>query len=124
MMSKKNGKQMQPDERMERLNKMLAGKVEPPNEMVGYFVEQMRKIGSEADNVRKSLQQYRDMASQLESRAHELQGMQKKCVEDIQHWDKDDTKLEDEEPQLEGEDERPQPTPVPRPLDRSAESTT
>ena len=90
-------KELTPDERMERLNKMLAGKIEPSNEMVCYFVDQMRKVSADADAVRKNLQQYRDMATQLEARARELQGMQKKCIEDINHWDKPPTRTGDGE---------------------------
>jgi hypothetical protein len=95
MKNKAKKEELTADEFMERLNKMLAGKIDPPNEMVGYFVDQMRKIGSEADVVRKNLQQHRETAARLENRARELQGMQQKCIQDVQHWDKPEEPVEE-----------------------------
>lgn len=80
-------KTMSQEDQLERLNKMLSGKIKPPSDMVAYFVDQMRKISSESDLIRKNLQQHRDSVVQLEARGREMQGAQKKCVEDIRHWD-------------------------------------
>lgn len=83
-----NAEQIEKAERAERLQKIVAGRIPPPNETVGYFVGQLRKIFAETDQVNRNLQQARAAVEQAEARARELRGMRSKYLEDIENWDK------------------------------------
>lgn len=91
--------QLEEADRAERLQKILTGRIAPPNEMVDYLVAQLRKVIAEIDQVSRNLQQAKAAAEQAEARARELRGMRIKYLEDIRHWDKPeevtDKKVED-----------------------------
>lgn len=78
-----------PAEKQERLQKLVSGRITPPNEMVRYFVDQLRQVFAETDAVNKQLQQHRAAATQAENRVRELLGMRNKYLDDIRHWDKE-----------------------------------
>ena len=79
--------QLEKQEQRERLEKLLTGRIKPPTEMVGYSVDQARKIMAEAEQGTRQLQQHKTMVAQLETRIAELRGMHGKCMDDIRHWD-------------------------------------
>lgn len=76
-----------PAEQQERLQKLLSGRLSSENEMVCYFVEKLRKVIAETDQLQKRYQQYQKTVTQLEHRLRELQGMQSTYAEDLKHWD-------------------------------------
>lgn len=75
-------------EKLERVQRLVAGKMEPPNEFCAYLVQQIQQASAEADNVQKNLQQHRETAAKLENRAKELRGVINKYIQDVQQWDK------------------------------------
>lgn len=94
-----NAEQIEKAERAERLQKIVSGRIPPPNETVGYFVAQLRKVFAETDQVNRNLQQARAEVERAEARGRELRGMRSKYLEDIENWDKPT-----EEPKKEGEE--------------------
>lgn len=75
-------------EKLARVNRLVAGKEDPPNEFCAYLVQQIQQASTEGDNVRKALQQHREAAGKLETRAKEIRGVINKYIKDIQQWDK------------------------------------
>ena len=75
-------------EKMERVQRLVDGKDEPPNEFCAYLVKQIQQASAEGDAVQKSLQKHRESVAALETRAKEIRGITKKYIKDIQQWDR------------------------------------
>lgn len=86
--NKKNGKvTMDPATADTRLQGMFAGNVEPPTELVAYFISKAKEIAQQGEQVQRQLTQARQAVIQLEARGRELAGAHAKYIEDIRHWD-------------------------------------
>lgn len=72
----------------ERLNDIIKGNVEPPNEVVKYLVEKLRATKDEIDELTNSLAQARNAVASMEKRLFSTSGAYNKYIEDIRNWDK------------------------------------
>lgn len=90
-------------ERAERVQKLVAGRIAPPNQVVGYMVDQLRKVLQESEGLSNQLQQWESRAAQARNRLGELRGMRNKYIEDIEAFDKPPAKKQPPTESAEGE---------------------
>ena len=72
----------------ERMNKLLTGKSKAPNEFVAYLLNTFRDGQAEMESLRATMEQLEMQTRQVRERIMILRGEQKKCVQDIQQWDR------------------------------------
>jgi hypothetical protein len=76
----------------DRVQKILSGQEPPPNEVVGYFVDQVKDLAAEFQAVQMNIQNLRSQLGKMENRAIQILGERQKYVRDIQAWwDKNQT---------------------------------
>lgn len=76
-------KSKQKDDTQEYIQKLLDGKVAIPNEMVRYFLEEIKTNTVEARAVTQTLQQAEQVTEQSRQRLVELRGIGRKYIQDI-----------------------------------------
>jgi len=76
-----------PEQRRERLGKLLSGDEKPKGELLPYLLGQLRKVLDESDRVNKLLRQNEEAVEQAKTRMFELRGMRAQYIADIHHWD-------------------------------------
>lgn len=76
-------------ERAERVQKLLTGRIQPPNPVVSYMLDKLRKVLRETEGVNSQLQQWEARTAQARNRLMELNGMRMKYLEDIAAFDKE-----------------------------------
>jgi hypothetical protein len=102
-------KAVDPTEQVERINKLISGRMEAPNEFITYLVNQVRQVIRESDAVNKELSRHEAAAEQLRMRRSELKGAHQKYIEDIRAFDKPEPPLGKPEAALKGDNEKPDP---------------
>lgn len=85
-------------ERVERLQKLLMGRVRSENPVVDYMVGQLRMVLKETEQLSNQLQQTEARAAQMRNRLIELRGIRAKYTEDIQVFDKPDGEQSEADP--------------------------
>lgn len=80
----------------ERISKMLAGVIEPPNRFVAYLLEKLKKARTEYEQLQAQITQGRQVLAELERRLLVVQGEHNKYVEDVRAWDK---QIDENEPE-------------------------
>lgn len=78
---------LNPEERAERMQKLLAGRVVPTNDTARYLVNKLRSVLAESKQVGDQMQQHRLAATQAENRLRELSGMRAGYAQDLEQWD-------------------------------------
>lgn len=78
---------LNPEERAERLQKLLTGRVVPTDHTARYLVNKLRTVLAELDQLGKQMQQHRTAAAQAENRMRELTGLRNGYAQDLEHWD-------------------------------------
>lgn len=72
----------------ERLQDLIDGKVEPPNEMVRYLLEKVKATKKEHDELTQNLTNAKNAIVNMERRMLIVQGANNSYIEDIRTWDK------------------------------------
>ena len=71
-----------------RMQGLVDGKIEPPSDMVRYFVEQIRSNQKEFFETNKHRQQLQKDLAQAQSRILELKGQFEQTMADLKEWDR------------------------------------
>jgi hypothetical protein len=74
-----------------RLNQMLAGHVEPPNEYAEYIVQQLREVISRGQQIGQRLTACRSQSKTLEEEGLRLEGVADQLLRDLSKWDRPPT---------------------------------
>ena len=97
-------------ELQQRIKKILDNQEPPPNEMVGYLVEQMHQLQAESAMANEQTAQMRQQLQRLEESGLQLQGALNKTFLDIVAWlDRKPTLAKVTEKDLEAVTKPPQP---------------
>jgi len=93
----------------EKIKLLLMGKTAPPNEIVGYLVNQYREARAEFEATDSAVRNLEKQLSQAKNKRLVLEGGVNKYMNDLRHWlSRADTEAKTQDP-------RPAPTPVSKP---------
>lgn len=73
----------------QRIEKLLQGDLEAPNQFVAYLVKQAKQARQDLAVLSNNIQQGEQQLAQMRQNALRLQGQVSKYIEDIRAWDKE-----------------------------------
>lgn len=79
------------DTRDHRVQDLITGTVQPPNEVAAYFVRKIQVGLAQGQDVARKLSAARTTVAQLEQEALRLEGQVHAHVQDLKAWDKPTT---------------------------------
>lgn len=91
-------RQRKQQELNQRMQELMSGQSQPPNEFVGYLLEKLKECRMEHDAVQRNIRELSQRLKQMEERALMLIGQHDKYVADIQQWDRPLEKETKEQP--------------------------
>lgn len=75
-------------EQTERLQKMLGGQIQAPNEFAEYLVQQLRETMARGQQLAQKLSSHRRQVKTLEEEGLRLEGVADQHLRDLAKWDK------------------------------------
>lgn len=110
---RKQIEQQEQEQRLDRVNQLVAGKVKPPNEFAVFIVGQISKVSKAGEDVYRRLSAARKEVKELEVEGTRLAGIVDQYLMDLEKWDRPvDTKEQSKEaPPKEGDDHVETKTP-------------